>query len=371
MSVRLTTVFLISCLSYQSVVLAGGQPLPGLEMAREIQAAIRGVAQEQAPAIVAIRARRRAPATDASGSAATDALVAVNGAGVIVRSNGLILTNEHVIQNATEIFVTLNNGRRFQAEVHAADHRGDMAILRIPAENLPTIAICDWNQTAQGDWVVAVGNPLGVAGDGHLSISVGVIANFNRRLPGLGADDDRLYHDLMQFTAVIHPGHSGGPLLNLNGQLVGIVTAMHVRAADDAPLSFALPLTPQRVETINRLCRGDPINYGYIGMVVTEKPAGGASDAAVVVSTLDKQGPAQRAGLSAGDQVLNCNGRPISAPSQFAAIVGQTAVGMKLELDVIHAGSRKRVSIPVEQRQSPRVAELRAGEPFVAGNRMP
>ena len=117
-------------------------------------------------------------------------------------------------------------------------------MVRVEVERLPPVQIADWPDVARGSWVVALGNPYGLGADGQLSVSVGVIANLRRRLPGLGEGDDRLYSDMIHTTAAISPGNSGGPLLNLRGELVGVVTAMHTRAAGEEGAGFAVPMSP-------------------------------------------------------------------------------------------------------------------------------
>lgn len=337
---------------------AGDSPTDGgapLTAARQVQASVRDVAQRRLDSIVAIRARR--PAADSNDGA--NSRVAINGAGTVIDANGLILTNEHVVAGATEMVVTLHNGRRYSATLVGADHRGDVAILKVDAADLAPLEFCDWADTAQGDWVVAVGNPLGTGGDGRLGVSIGVIENLDRRLPGLGEDDERFYDEMIQFSAPIHPGNSGGPLLNLDGRVVGIVTAMHVRAAADAPISFAIPLTPARRAAIARLCRGKSVEYGYIGLRVETPESTNQPGAGVIVTAVDRDGPARHAGVAVGTRLIRCDGTTIDTPSQFAALIGRQPVGSTLKLELQDGAGVRAVSLAVERRPQDRATQLR------------
>jgi serine protease Do len=208
-----------------------------------------------------------------------------------------------------------------------------------------------------------MGNPYGLATDGQASVAIGVISNLHRQLPGLGEDDDRFYYDMIQTTASIHPGHSGGPLFNLRGEVIGVVTAMHTHAAGDDGVGFATPLTDAKRRLIDRLANGRPIEYGYVGALVgmptaAEREAAGRPGG-VVVQRIESNGPAARAALAVGDLVLTWNGQSVWAPGQFAELVGQTPSGARITVTYVRGGKPAETAIDVEARDVARAALLR------------
>jgi S1-C subfamily serine protease len=228
-----------------------------LEELEKLQSAFQEIVAEVSPSVVGIRVQRRHHArSDQRGRGSDEQFVLVNGSGTIIDRNGLILTNEHVIKGADEIRVVFHDGQRETADVVSADPRQDLAILQVSRAGLEPAKICDWDSVARGQWSVALGNPFGLGSDGQLSVSVGVISNLNRQLPGLGDVDERSYSDMIQTTATINPGNSGGPLFNLRGELIGVITAMHTRAGGDEGAGFAIPMTDARRAMVARLARG-------------------------------------------------------------------------------------------------------------------
>jgi serine protease Do len=198
-----------------------------------------------------------------------------------------------------------------------------------------------------------------------LSVSVGVIANLGRQLPGLGEVDDRFYHDMLQITAPINPGNSGGPLFNIRGELIGVVTAMHTRAPADEGIGFAIPMSPAKRRVVDTLCQGRPVEYGYLGVVV--RALGTAERAAlhlghgVVVQQVEPEGPAAQAGLSVGDLVLEFEHQAVTGPAQFAELAGQSAVGSVVRLEVLRNERSETLRLLVERRDVSRVSWMRGG----------
>src|SRR4030095_233605 len=170
--------------------------------------------------------------------------------------------------------ILFHDGKTAVGTVLATDPRSDLAIVHVDRHGLPAAKLCDRARIARGQWTLALVNPYGLGNDGKLSVSIGVISNLNRKLPGLGEADDRLYSDMIQTTAAINPGNSGGPLFNIHGEVVGIVTAMHTRAAADEGVGFAIPLTPGRRTIIDKLKQGRSIEYGYIGLTTHNADSG-------------------------------------------------------------------------------------------------
>ncbi len=342
---------------------ASGNDGSALSELRRVEAAFASVVRRVTPGVVGIRVQR------AGGHAAGDPIAIVNGSGSIIDANGLILTNEHVIQAAQRIEVLLSDGSTVLASVLSSDPRSDLAVLRIPRHGLTPVRFVDFGKVERGQWSVALGNPFGLGGDGKLSVSVGVISNLGRRLPGLGEVDDRLYTDMIQTTASINPGNSGGPLFNLDGELIGIVTAMHTRAPADEGIGFAIPLSAARRQIIERLCAGERIEYGYLGVqaaggeLAERRRAGLTDNLGVRVERIEPSGPAEQAGLQAGDWLLRVDGEPITDAGQLAERVGRLPAGFVLTVDYRRAGSDAAVQIKLGRRQIGRVAALR-GDAF-------
>ncbi|MBK8914198.1 MAG: trypsin-like peptidase domain-containing protein [Phycisphaerales bacterium] len=333
-----------------------------------IESAFSHVVRTVSPGVVSIRVQRSAlaPATaaDAAGhSAAT--MVVVNGAGTIISDGGAILTNEHVIRSAQRIDVTFHDGVTQTARVTATDVRADLAILHTSRRDLPAVRFCDWAGVARGQWAIAIGNPFGLGGDGRSCVSIGVVANLGRRLPGLGEADDRLYHDMIQTTASVNPGNSGGPLFNLRGELIGVVTAMHTRSAADQGVGFAIPMSPQRLQRVEQLLRSETPAYGFLGLT-TRDAAVDAGEAAnggggALVETLEPGGPAEQAGLREGDRIVRMDDDEIRGAADLAVRIGEATIGSAVVLTVQRGRRLIETPVVVVRRDVERVESLRGG----------
>ena len=351
----------------------GGQDAGAVPDLDALQRAFQQIADRVSPSVVGVRVRRRyvtptpRGADDKSATGLFEQVVIVNGSGTIVRADGMILTNEHVVQSAIDIEVLFHDGRRAKAELFAADARGDLAILRVDRKDLKPAAFCDWSAVRRGQWNIAVGNPYGLGRDGKLSVAVGVISNLGRRLPGLGAVDDRLYANMIQTTAPINPGNSGGPLFNIRGELLGVVTAMHTRAAADDGVGFAIPITPAKKRLINRLLNGKPIEYGYVGLRVAapdaeqRQAAGIEPDAGAAVTRVEPGGPADLAGLRVGDLVIRYNDQVVRNASHLVEMVGETSIGAVAPLEIVRDTRRMTIRVTVARREVSRVGWMRGG----------
>ncbi len=330
-----------------------------------LQRAFQEVIDQVSPSVVGIRAQRRPASLDTVGP--SGAHVVVNGSGTIISADGLILTSEHVVQAATDIEILFFDGQRLHALVIAADPRSDLAVLQTARADLRPAPLCDWDHVARGQWTVVLGNPFGLGRDGQLSVSVGVIANLGRELPGLGEADDRFYHDMLQITAPINPGNSGGPLFNIHGELIGVITAMHTRSPADDGVGFAIPMTPVKRRLIDELCAGRTIEYGYLGTTVRvpdamERAALGVGHG-VVVQRVEPEGPAAQAGVGVGDVILEFDGQPVTGPAQLAELVGQTPAGAVIQLSLRRGGEALARQATLERRAGSRVSAMRDGRP--------
>lgn len=357
-----------------------GRSEPPADLA-QIEEAFQRVVEQVSPSVVGIRVQRRYLAALPGGRASSadgmfEQLVTVNGSGTIIDRSGLILTNEHVIQAANRIEVFLHDGQSLPATPVAADARSDLAVLKVERDDLTPARIVDWSDVRRGQWTIALGNPYGLGNDGKPSVSVGVIANLGRRLPGLGEVDDRFYTDMIQTTAAIHPGCSGGPLFNVRGELVGVVTAMHTRAPADDGVGFAIPMTPARRRLIHELREGRPIAYGYLGLTVRalrpeERQAAGVGPrVGVLVQEVDPDGPAAEVGVREGDLILRFDQQVVPAPGSLAELVGQTRPGQTVTVELQRDGEPLVVHATLQCRQVSRVSWMRGGAVLWRGLRL-
>ncbi len=357
---------------------SGNDPVADLT---QIEEAFERVIEQVSPSVVGIRVQRRyvvALPTDRETTAKRrfEQLVTVNGGGTIIDRRGLILTNEHVVQSAHGIEVFFHDGQSLSATVVAADARGDLAVLKVERDDLTPARMVNWAEVARGQWTITLGNPYGLGNDGKLSAAVGVIANLGRRLPGLAEVDDRFYADMIQTTAAIHPGCSGGPLFNVRGELVGVVTAMHTRAPADEGVGFAIPMTPARRRLIDELREGKPVAYGYLGLTVRpaqpeeHQAAGLDPQVGAVVTQVDPDGPAAEVDVRAGDLILRFGGELVPGPASLAEMVGQTPPGESAAVELARGEQRLVVQATVQRRQISRVSWMRGGAIVWRGMRL-
>ncbi|MGY6563893.1 MAG: Do family serine endopeptidase [Halomonadaceae bacterium] len=271
------------------------------------------------------------------------------GSGVIVSEDGYVLTNHHVIDGADEIQVALRDGRETLAEVIGTDPESDLAVLRIELDNLPVIEISDTNDVAVGDIAMAIGNPFGVG----QTVTMGIISATGRSHLGLSA-----YEDFIQTDAAINPGNSGGALVNAEGALVGINTAIFSRTGGSQGVGFAIPMRLASTILDDLVTQGRVIR-GWLGVEAQEMTQdlaasfGLVAPRGVVISGVVPEGPAAEAGLRPGDVLLEVDGRPIldarAAMSDIAAI----QPGATLPLTLVRSGETFTVDLEVGERPLP------------------
>ncbi|MCE8002600.1 Do family serine endopeptidase [Billgrantia ethanolica] len=271
------------------------------------------------------------------------------GSGVIVSEDGYVLTNHHVIDGADEIQVALRDGRETLAEVIGTDPESDLAVLRIGLDNLPVIEISDTNDVAVGDIAMAIGNPFGVG----QTVTMGIISATGRSHLGLSA-----YEDFIQTDAAINPGNSGGALVNAEGALVGINTAIFSRTGGSQGVGFAIPMRLASTILDDLVTQGRVIR-GWLGVEAQEMTQdlaasfGLVAPRGVVISGVVPEGPAAAAGLRPGDVLLEVDGRPIldarAAMSDIAAI----QPGATLPLTLVRSGETFTVDLEVGERPLP------------------
>jgi serine protease Do len=264
------------------------------------------------------------------------------GSGFIVSGDGYILTNAHVVADATEVTVRLTDRREYTAKVVGVDRRSDVAVLKIDAKNLPTVKIGDPQLLRPGQWVLAIGSPFGLEN----SATAGIVSATSRALP---SDN---YVPFIQTDVAVNPGNSGGPLFNLNGEVVGINSQIYSRSGGYMGLSFAIPIDVA-VNVKDQLIKSGKVTRGRIGVAIQEVNAQLAESFGLdrprgaLVSSVENDGPADRAGVKAGDVILKVDGRDINRSSQVPSLVAAVRPGEITQLEVWRNRAVKQLPVRV------------------------
>jgi len=268
-----------------------------------------------------------------------DVPVRAQGSGFIVSPDGIIMTNAHVVKDAKEVTVKLTDRREYRAKVLGADAKTDIAVLKIDAKNLPTLALGNTKDLKVGEWVLAIGSPFGF----ESTVTAGVVSAKGRSLP------DDSYVPFIQTDVAVNPGNSGGPLLNTRGEVVGINSQIYSRSGGYQGLSFAIPIDVA-VQVKDQIVATGKATHGRLGVAVQEvnqafadsfkldKPEG------ALVSNIEKGGPGDKAGLKAGDVIRKVDSQPIVSSGDLPAVIGQLAPGKKVTLEVWRQGERQELS---------------------------
>ncbi len=264
------------------------------------------------------------------------------GTGFIIHKDGTILTNSHVVQNADKIDVKLSDGRKFSAQVVGNDPKTDIAVIKIiGGGDFPTVSLGNSDALEIGEWVIAVGNPFGLG----QTVTAGIVSAKGRVI-GAGP-----YDNFIQTDASINPGNSGGPLFNLSGEVVGINTAI---VASGQGIGFAIPIDIAK-NLIPQLIQKGRVSRGYLGVGIQDltealvKSLGLQTDKGAFVAAVYLGGPAEKAGLQAGDVVVAYNGKPIESSHDLPLQVSQTPVGSSANLEVIRKGQKKNFTVQISE----------------------
>ena len=265
------------------------------------------------------------------------------GSGVIFQGDGLILTNAHVVEKTDRVMVGLRDGRRVEGKVVGIDPITDLAVVRLgPGGPWPVATLGNSDGLQVGDWAIAVGNPFGLDN----TVTLGIISSLNRNVSKLGIADKRL--DLIQTDAAINPGNSGGPLLNADGEVVGINAI--VRTGPGAGLGFAIPINRARAVAKELVATGR-VSHAMIGLALGQASADsdGRPLSGALVAAVTPGGPAQLAGIRPGDRVVAAAGAPVRVPADLIEQVEKQGVGRTMTLEVVRDGRSLTVQVtPVE-----------------------
>ena len=355
---------------------ARAQPVPGTDMA--------AIVQRFGPAVVnvSVSGTRRVSASDedapdTSADDADDGTTAMRdylrgfgqqfgtlppavqvpvrgeGSGFIVRADGVVLTNAHVVSGAQEVVVKLTDRREFRAKVLGSDPLTDVAVLKIDAHDLPVVQLAPPQPPRAGEWVLAIGSPFGFEN----SVTAGVVSATGRALPGDG------FVPFIQTDVAVNPGNSGGPLINMRGEVVGINSQIYSRSGGYQGLSFAIPIeVAQRVE--QQVLDTGRVRHAHLGVLVQEvnqalaesfkleRPAG------ALVASVEPRSAAERAGLESGDVVLALNGKPVITSGDLPATVGLAVPGDPLAIDVWRQGGHRLLQATLDETPAPKARSV-------------
>ncbi|MEB3226853.1 MAG: HhoA/HhoB/HtrA family serine endopeptidase [Synechocystis sp.] len=281
------------------------------------------------------------------------------GSGFIIDGDGIILTNAHVVDNASKVVVTLKDGRTFDGEVRGTDEVTDLAVVKIipQGERLPVAPLGTSRNLQVGDWAIAVGNPVGLDN----TVTLGIISTLGRSAAKAGIPDKRV--EFIQTDAAINPGNSGGPLLNAQGEVIGINTAIR---ADANGIGFAIPID-QAKALQNTLIAGQKVPHPYIGVQMVNLTADLARqnnrnpNSPFIVAEVDgilvmrvlPDTPAERAGIRRGDVIVAVDDRPITDGAKLQAIVENAGLNRPIKLGILRGDRRLNLTVQTAQLQSP------------------
>ncbi|HTC15107.1 MAG TPA: DegQ family serine endoprotease [Steroidobacteraceae bacterium] len=279
------------------------------------------------------------------------------GSGFIVNSDGYILTNTHVVANAEEVTVRLTDRREFPAKVIGADERTDVAVIKINASNLPIVKLGDPSRIKTGQWVLAIGSPFGFEN----SVTAGIISATARSVPGEN------YVPFIQTDVAVNPGNSGGPLFNLAGEVIGINSQIFSRTGGFMGVSFAIPIDVAR-NVEEQLIKTGHVVRGRIGVTIQDVNAQLAESFGLdrprgaLVSSVEKDGPAARAGVSPGDVILGVGGHPIERFGELSSTIAGMKPGSDAALSVWRNGREQTLNVKVvELKEQEQQVALRGG----------
>jgi serine protease Do len=285
------------------------------------------------------------------------------GSGFIISADGFVLTNAHVVDGADDVYVTLTDKREFKAKIVGVDKRTDVAVVKVEGSNLPRLMIGDPNKLRVGEWVIAIGSPFGLDN----TVTAGIIS--------AKARDTGDYLPLIQTDVAVNPGNSGGPLINMRGEVVGVNSQIYSRSGGYMGISFAVPIdeamrVAEQLRTSGRVTRGRiGVQIGEVTKDVAES-LGLARAQGALIQRVEPGGPAEKGGLEAGDIILKFNNLAIEKSTDLPRLVGATKPGNRATLSVWRKGANKEVTLTIAELEPEKVVKKddRKAKPEQAAN---
>ena len=283
------------------------------------------------------------------------------GSGFIIDSNGMILTNAHVVEGATTIYVTLTDKREFKAKLLGMDKRTDVAVVKIDARDLPRLPLGDSSKVRVGEWVLAIGSPFGLEN----TVTAGIVSAKSR--------DTGDYLPFIQTDVAVNPGNSGGPLLNTAGQVIGINSQIFSRSGGYMGISFAIPID-EAMRVADQLRTNGKMTRGRIGVALGDmtkevaESLGLGKPRGAYVRNVEPGGPAAIGGIESGDVILSFNGREINKSTDLPRVVGETKPGASVVVQVWRKGASRDLTVAVIDAESNQAAIKKQDAPVASGN---
>jgi len=266
------------------------------------------------------------------------------GSGFVISADGFILTNAHVVEGADEVYVTLTDKREYKAKIIGSDKRSDVALVKIEGSNLPRLSFGDSNKVRVGEWVIAIGSPFGLEN----TVTAGIIS--------AKARDTGDYLPLIQTDVAVNPGNSGGPLINMRGEVIGINSQIYSRSGGYMGISFAVPIdeamrVSEQLKTTGRVTRGRiGVQIGEVTKDVAESLGLPKANGALV-QRVESGGPADKGGIEAGDIIVKFNGAPIEKSSDLPRLVGSTKPGARSTVTVWRKGAARDLNLTIAEME--------------------
>jgi serine protease Do len=271
------------------------------------------------------------------------------GSGFIISADGYVMTNAHVVEGADEVYVTLNDKREFKAKIIGSDKRTDVALVKIEGSNLPRLTMGDSNKIRVGEWVIAIGSPFGLDN----TVTAGIVS--------AKARDTGEYLPLIQTDVAVNPGNSGGPLINMRGEVIGINSQIYSRSGGYMGISFAVPID-EAMRVADQLRTTGKVTRGRIGVQIGEvtkdvaESLGLTRAQGALVQGVEQDGPAAKAGVQAGDVILKFNGVAIDRATDLPRVVGGTKPGTRSTMTVWRKGAVRDLTLTIAELEAEKTA---------------
>ncbi|HEV7855923.1 MAG TPA: DegQ family serine endoprotease [Herminiimonas sp.] len=278
------------------------------------------------------------------------------GSGFIISADGYVMTNAHVVDGADEVFVTLTDKREYKAKIIGADKRSDVALVKIEGSNLPRLTMGDSDKIRVGEWVIAIGSPFGLDN----TVTAGIVS--------AKARDTGDYLPLIQTDVAVNPGNSGGPLINMRGEVIGINSQIYSRSGGYMGISFAVPID-EAMRVSDQLRASGKVTRGRIGVQIGEvtkdvaESLGLTRTQGALVQRVEQGGPAEKGGVEAGDVILKFNGTTIDRASDLPRIVGATKPGTRSTLTVWRKGAPRDLTLMIVELEPEKIAKKEDKKP--------